>query len=219
MRKIINIFLCMVLVCTVFSLSISAKNETPPEITDEENDVTGSLINHPVLLNILKRIGIINVQSFEFMDVTAANFYENKNEPDFLYVLIRINNLEYISLRTIYAIRWTFDGKHFAAGCHTHSNGEFKWFFAGRVFGLFDNWAYKKGLIKDISDCIIDQENNLILLKIPKVIIGDPEPGDVLTQTNAWTGLRFVREFLTFPFGGQMAIDPTPYGNDYTILY
>lgn len=219
MKRMISILICLMLVITALSLSVSAGDENDPEIQDPENDIIGTLVQHPVLFKILQSIGRMPVQSFEFMDITSAWFYESENEPNYLFASIKIKNLEYIPLRAIYAIRWTFNDKNYGASCHTYSNGVFKWFAAGQIFGLLDNWAYKKGLIIDLSDCIIDDEKNLVTLKIPKNIIGNPNPGDILTYTNAWTGLRFIAEVLTYPFGGELAEDHTSYGNNYIIQY
>jgi hypothetical protein len=207
------------LVITTFSITVSAGYEDEPEIVDDENDMEGSLVRFPILYKIFQKIGIVPIQSFEFMDIKSASFFEEEAEPDFLFASINLKDLEYTPLRTIYAIRWTFEEKNYAAGGHIHSNGEFSWFFAGRICGLFDNWAYKKGLIIDISDCEIDLDNNYIKLKIPKDIIGDPQPGEILKKTNAWTGLRFICEILTYPFGGELVRDPTAYGKEYTIKY
>ena len=44
------------LVITALSLNVSAGNETDPEIQDEENDIIGFLVKHPVLFNILQII-------------------------------------------------------------------------------------------------------------------------------------------------------------------
>lgn len=214
MKRIINILISLMLVITAFSLTVYAGDENNPEIQDQENDITGKLIQYPILFKILKTINMVPFQSFEFIDITSAWFYENENEPDYLFASIKIKDLQYTPLRTIYAMRWTFNEKNYGAGCHIHSNNEYRWYAAGQIFGLLDNWAYKKGLIKDISDCIIDYEKSLIKLKIPKDIIGDPNPGDILIYTNAWTGLRFISEI-----GGDLAEDQTSYGNNYTIQY
>lgn len=219
MKKIINILIGIMLVITVLAVNVSAGDESNPEIQDEENDIIGTLIEFPVLFQILQRIGVVPIHSFEFMDITSAWFFENETQPDYLFVAIKIKDLEYTPLRAIYSIRWMFNEKHYGASCHTYSNGEFKWFAAGQIFGLLDNWAYKKGLIKDISDCMIDIEKNIITLKIPKNIIGNPNPGDVLTETSAWTGLRFISEIFTYPFGGELVKDPAPYGSEYIIQY
>ena len=202
------------LVITALSVTVSAGDEYNPEIQDPENDITGKLVKHPILFKILQTFNIIPFKSFEFIDVTSAWFYESEAEPDYLFATIKIKDLQYTPLRTIYSMRWTFNEKNYGVACHIHSNDEFRWFAAGQIFGLFDNWAYKKGLIKDISDCIVDYEENLITLKIPKNIIGDPTPGDVLTFTNAWAGLRFISEIC-----GELAEDQTSYGNNYIIQY
>jgi hypothetical protein len=207
------------LVITVFAVNVSEGDKNDPEIHDEDNDIIGTLVRFHGLFRILQRIGIVPIQSYEFMDITSAWFSEDENEPDYLFTTIKIKDLDYTPLRAIYAVRWTFNEKHYGAACHTHSNGKFKWFAAGRIFGLFDNWAYRKGLIKDINNCTIDIEKNIITLKIPKNIIGNPNPGDILTETNAWTGLRFISELFTYPFGGELVKDPTSYGNNYIIQY
>lgn len=214
MKKIINIIICTMLVLTIFSLTVYAGDENNPEIHDLEDDITGKLIKNPILYKILKTINIVPFQSFEFIDIKSAWFYENESEPDYLFATVKIKDLEYTAFRTIYAIRWTFNEKNYGAGCHIHSNDEFRWFAAGQIFGLLDNLAYRIGLIKDISDCIIDYENNFITLKIPKNIIGDPNPGDLLTYTNAWAGLRFISEI-----GGDLIEDLTVYGDNYIIQY
>lgn len=202
------------LVMTVLSITVSAGDENDPEIQDPENDITGKLVKHPILFKILQTFNIVPFKSFEFIDVTSAWFYENESEPDYLFATIKIKDLRYTPLRTIFAIRWTFNEKNYGAGCHIHSNDEFRWFAAGQIFGLLDNWAYKKGLIKDIYDCIIDYEEDIITLKIPKNLIGNPNPGDVLTYTNAWTGLRFISEIC-----GDLLEDLSSYGKNYTIQY
>ncbi len=214
MKRIINILICLMVVITAFSLIVNAGDENNPEIQDTENDVTGKLVKFPILFKILQTINMVPFQSFEFIDITSAWFYENESEPDYLFTSIKIKDLEYTPLRTIYSIRWTFNEKNYGAACHIYSNGEFRWFAAGQIFGLLDNWAYKKGLIKDISDCLIDYEKNLITLKIPKNIIGNPNPGDVLTYTNAWAGLRFISEIF-----GELAQDFTSHGNNYIIQF
>jgi len=219
MKKVLNILICFTLVITAFSLPVSAGYEDNPEIEDDENDIEGALVRFPILFKLFEKIRIVPTQSLEFIDIKSAWFFEEESEPDFLFASINLKELEYSPLRAIYSIRWTFKEKNYAAGGHIHSDGDFSWFFAGRIFGLFDNWAYKKGLIIDIYDCEIDLENNIITLKIPKEIIGSPNPGDVLTKTNAWTGLRFICEILTYPFGGELVRDTTSYGKDYTIQY
>jgi hypothetical protein len=219
MKRKENIIIIFMLLFGLFSQSVNAINDSNPEITDELNDVFGPLIEHPNLFNILKVLSIIDMDTFDFMDIESADIYEDENEPQYLFASLKIKDFDYSNVRTIYAIRWTFNDKHYFVCCHTYSNGDFKWFSAGRTFGLFDNWAYKNGLIQDISNCEFDELNNLISFKIPKDIIGNPESGDVLSYTNAWTGLRFIFEILTYPFGGEMAIDQTPFGEDYIIKY
>jgi len=153
------------------------------------------------------------------MDIESADIYEMSNEPDFIFTSIKIKDLEYIPIRVFYAICFDYNDHHYAACCHTHSNGDFTWFSAGRSCGLFDRLARNKGLTKDISDCSIDEIENEITFKIPKELIGDPKPGEILTYTTARSGLRFIYEPFTYVFGGELAIDVTPFGDNYIIQY
>ena len=50
-KKIIGLYVCMLLMTTIVPLSGMASNENNPESVDYENDYLGSLINHPFLVN------------------------------------------------------------------------------------------------------------------------------------------------------------------------
>jgi len=217
--KILNFLIIAIVSMTAFISILSAGNNNEPEISDEQDDVIGTLIEKPNLLIIFQRFGIIDFESYDFMDIISASFYENSNEPEYLFAEIKIKELEHESLRVIYAIRWEYNEKFYGVTCHSYSNGNFIWFAAGRIFGLFDNLAYKNDLIQDISDCEFNTNSDSIIFKIPKDLIGNPQSGDILTNTNGWTGLRFVFEPFTYLFGGELAIDPTSIGNDYIIKY
>ena len=72
-----------------------------------------------------------------------------------------------------------------------------------------------------MNECIgtFDEETDIVTWKVIKSNIGDPEPGDVLTEPWAWTGLRHRFELLTVIFFlGEIAKDYA-LGNDYIIQY
>jgi hypothetical protein len=211
MKKIFGIFMCMLLVATVFSVPALAGDEENPEIVDETNDLFGIFARNPKVLNFFKSLKIFDMESFDFMDITSAWFYENPDQQDYLYTAIKLKNLDFINQRTIYAMHWIFNGKTYAVGVHVYSNGEVQSFFGGRTFGRF-------GPYNDISG-FFDLDNDIVTFEIPKDIIGNPEPGDILTRTDAWTGLRFIFEPATIPLGGEVAKDWAGYGLDYTIEY
>ena len=65
-----------------------------------------------------------------------------------------------------------------------------------------------------------DMENSIVTFNIPKACIGHPKPGDVLTESSAWEGLRFTKETLiTVGLIGELAKDWAGYGTNYIIQY
>jgi hypothetical protein len=217
MKKIIIIlFIVMLLLSVPFSTIISAGSEEDPEIVDETDDLFGIFILEPKICTFFTELNIFNMESFDFMDITSAWFYENPDEPDYLFSVIKLKNLEFINQRTIYAMHWEFNDKYYAVGVHVHSNGDTIGFIAGETFGLFNKNRY--GPYYNATG-IFDIENDKVIFKISKDVIGNLEPGDILTNTDAWTGLRFKYEALTIPFGGEVAKDWAGYGSDYVIQY
>jgi hypothetical protein len=213
MKKISGIFICMLLIISFLSVTdtVLAGNKEDPEIVDEIDDLFGTFIRNPKIFNIFKTFKIFNIENFDFMDIKSAWFYESPDQPDNLCCAIEIKNLEFIKQRTIYAMHWKFNDNSYAVGVHVYTNGEIQSFFAGRTIGRWGKYYEISGNF--------DLENNIVTFETPKSIIGNPEPGDVLTKTDAWTGLRFIFEPATIPLGGEVAKDWAGYGSDYTIKY
>lgn len=235
MKKIIGMFVCVLLITTTLQITgtaivdIKARNETKdflgytfgytdilssmmgdeedPEITDEENDVVGPLVASPILFKLLTTFGVLDIESLDFVDITSAWFYENSDEPDYLYAAIKLKDLEFNNQRTIYSIFWTYDEKEWVAAVHVLSNGGIA------MFGVTTEWASLE------IDGAFDTDNNIVAFQIPKDYVGNPEPGDALTLPNAWAGLRFEKETLITVLIGELATDWTGYGRDYTIQY
>ena len=216
MKKLIGILICTLLIINILPMCVIAGDEQNPEIVDETNDLYGLFAIKPNVYNFFTKFNIFNMESFDFMDITSAWFYENPDKPDYLYTAIKLKNLEFINQRTIYAMHWEFKDKNYAVGVHVYSNGTTKGFFAGETFGIFNKYRY--GPYYNASG-LFDIDNDLVIFEISKDVIGNPEPGDKLTNTDAWTGLRFIFEPLTIPFGGEVAKDGTGYGEDYIIQY
>ena len=212
--KIVCLFVFMLLITTILPLTAMAGDEQNPEIVDETDDLFGIFALKPNVYNFFTKSKIFNMESFDFMDITKAWFYEKPDKPDYLYTAIKLKNLEFINQRTIYAMHWEFEGKNYAVGVHVYSNGEIQGFFAGETFGIFNRY----GPYHNASGSF-DLDNDLVIFEISKDVIGNPEPGDILTRTDAWTGLRFIFEALTIPLGGEVAKDWAGYGADYTIKY
>jgi len=213
-RKIIGIFICALLITTIIPITAMAGDEQNPEILDETDDLFGIFTTNQKILNFFTKLKIFNIESFDFMDITSAWFYENPDKPDNLYTAIKLKNLDFINQRVIYSMHWVFEEKNYAVGVHVISNGEITGFFAGETFGIFN----RLGPYHDANGSF-DLNDDTVIFEIPKNVIGNPEPGNILTRTDAWAGLRFIFEPLTIPLGGEVAKDWAGYGKDYIIQY
>ena len=211
MKKLFKILL-MLLVTMIISSSglVFAGDEQNPEIIDDEDDIFGPLIIDPSLFVRMQTIGRLkDIENFDFIDIVSAWFYENADEPDYLYTTVKLKNLEFKDDRGVYAMHWKYNDIAYGAGVHTYSNGDYQGFFAGES---------PRGAYNDI-DGSFDIVNDKVIFRIPKLLIGYPSKGDILTETDAWTALRFKFEPSTWPYGGELAKDWAGYGKDYTIQY
>jgi hypothetical protein len=215
-RKIVGLFICMLMITTVIPLTAMAGDENDPEIIDEENDCFGPLITLPFQLKFLQIFGILPIDSFDFIDIVSAWFYENSNEPDYLYAAVKLKDLIVIKQDAIYTASWFCNGRGYVVGSHISNNGERTSCQVGLLTWINrDNHA---------AEATYDFEKNIVTFKFSKEYIGNPNPGDVLTKTSAWTGLRLNLEPLTLLFGsGELAKDGAPNnatsGKDYVIQY
>ncbi len=168
-----------------------------PEIIDDEGDVFG-LLSY-----------IFPQEAFGFLDIVTAWFYENPNEPDYLYVTIKLNDLDFKSWHTIYSMQWTYNGVKQGVSVHTREKGAVASFF---VTSGEDGYAI---------DGSLDAENDIVTFQIPKNMIGDPKPGDVLTNPETLTSLRLgKRDHLLFMILiGELAKDYAGNGKNYIIQY
>ena len=130
MKKIIGIFICMLLIISFLSITdtVLAGNEEDPEIVDEIDDIFGTFIRNPRIFNFFKALKIFNIDNFDFMDIKSAWFYESPDQQDTLCCAIELKNLEFINQRTIYAMHWKFNQNSYAVGVHVYKNGEIQYF-------------------------------------------------------------------------------------------
>jgi hypothetical protein len=219
MKKIIVIILISLLF--VLSFKVLAGDINDPEIVDEEDDLFGSFIDHPIRFQIFQSIGLLTMDSFSFMDIKSAWFFEKSDEPNYLFASLYVKDLDVISQRVVYTIHWTFDGVRYAVGSHIYNNGKNSSCKVGfdRHLSIFCN--FKDG------ESYYDFENDIITFKFKKEYAGNLQQGDVLTNTFAWTALRFNFERMTILFSdGELVKDAAPfienskdYGRYYVIKY
>jgi len=218
-NKIFSILVSMLLVILIFSTNAIAGSEEDPEITDNYDDQFGALIEYPTRLRTRIALILLQMDSFDFIDIDSAWFYENEGESEYLYTSLKVKDLMMNSQRAIYSIHWTFNGIRYAIGSHLYNNGLNYSCFVGLDRRFNPKW-------KD-ADVSYDFESNIVTFKINKVDIGNPQPGDILTRTFAWTALRFNFEPLCLLFSdGELVKDGAPfiesydeYGRDYIIKY
>jgi len=218
-RKIVGIVFCMLLITTTLPIIAMAGDENDPEIRDNLNDQFGALVEYPTRIRTRIALTLLQMNSFDFIDIDSAWFYENEFESDYLYTALKLKDLNINTQRAIYSIHWTFNGVAYSVGSHLYNNGQNYSGFVGLDKRYNFNWQD--------AEVTYDFDRNIVTFKMEKKYIGDPQPGDLLIKTFAWTGLRFNFEPLSLLFSdGELVKDGAPfrenneeYGRNYQILY
>lgn len=211
--------ICMMMIIMLLPFTVIADEKNDPEITDNLNDQYGALLEYPDRIRTWIALALLHLDSFDFVDIESAWFYENESEPDCLYAALKIKDLLTNPHRAIYSIHFTFEGVAYAVGSHLINNEQNSSAFVGLDKRINFNW-------KD-AEVTYDFEQNIVTFKLKKEYIGDPQPGDILTKTFAWTALRFKVELFSLLFSdGELVKDYAPvienneeYGKDYEIQY
>jgi hypothetical protein len=200
-KKIIGIFICMLFISTTIPITgiVLAGDEQNPEITDDEND----MFKHPYFY--------VPEKSLKAIDILSAWFYENQNESDYLLIAVKVVDLNYLLFyRSTYAVEWWGQDDYvYTASLATQFRGLFS------LAVVLRSYPNKVNLISTS----FDKENNIVIFKIPKNLIGDPKPGDILKRTRASTGITFFGYYLDL----YLALDTAPNfqssGKNYIIQY
>lgn len=169
MKKIIGILVCTLFITIIFPINSIAGDQNDPEIVDNIGDTPLSLL-----------------------DIEAAWFYEKADEPDYLFTAMKINFLKE-NYNAVFSICWSFDGKKYAAGVNTFYSRD-------TIFrcGLPKRATYFQWNRMPRCEGIFDTEEKVITWKILKSSIGNPQQGDVLTNTKANAVPGFPVSFLYF---------------------
>lgn len=204
-RKIIGIFVCSLLITTILPITgtVIAGDEDDPEITDSERDIVGPL-EFSVLPNVLYPI-------FHNIDILSGWFHENPEDPSVLLVSLKVHVLTFRSLLNTYVVWWRYNDVDYFALFNTHTNGGFQVAAAG----YFD----ETGEYGETVAFSLDHNKNIITFTVPKTVIGNPGPGDVLEYPWIWTAARFQNQFLSRLYSGELGKDYTNPGRSYVIQY
>jgi hypothetical protein len=185
-------------VILMISSSATALGHSDPLITDEIGDVSGSLSF------------LFPQKTWAFLDIESAWLYETSTEPDNLYASIKVSDLTLRRWHTIYTFCWEYNGVFCAANVHLGLKGA-----ASDFFAEYGDHTEK------ITDGILDTENDIITIIVPKSLVGDPKPGDVLTQPYILTGMRpFQKDHLILLLLlTEIGKDYAGIGKDYIVQY
>ncbi len=199
--KIIVIFVCILLLLTIVPINVMAGSEEDPEIEDETGD------------------------AFGYIDIESVWFYEKQEEPDILYISMKIFNSSETRFQQTFAVFWSFKNIKYAVSLHLG--------FSFDEWMQFNSGIYRRKSYSRINGTY-DFYTGVITWKIPKTNIGNPEKNDILTDTwsNAFRRLgfigrigftRYILDSIIFRiFGNNMwdyAPDKGTYGRNYTIKY
>jgi hypothetical protein len=91
-KKIIGVFVCMLLITTILPLSALAGDEENPEITDVAGD------------------------AFGYIDINSVWFFEKEETPEFLFVSMKINEPSKIVPQQTFAVFWTYNNIEYSCG-------------------------------------------------------------------------------------------------------
>ena len=174
-KKIIPILISMLFIFTIFSMNALGGSEDNPEVEDRIGDVK--------LFGFIPFFPQIN---FKYADIVSAWIYEEENNPDFLYMSLKIRDLKDTTDKydAIYVIGWTFNNIQYSAGVHIFPDGP-----TPLTAGSLDEEGndYVDFVICDGS---IDSVNDIITWIIPKNAIGNPITGLKITNIVPHTHLR-----------------------------
>jgi len=195
-KKIIGIFICTLLITTILPITgtVFAGDEENPEIVDGTGDT-----------------------DLGFLDIESAWFYEKADEPDYLFTALKIKDLKE-AFNAVFSIRWAYNDVVYVSGLSTYYYKDKE--FRGGLRQRATYWQWKS-----MPECIgiFDQNTDIITWKMLKSNIGNPQKGDVLTNTEASAVAGFPFSFIYF-FTGKDYRDFAPdnygdYGQDYIIQY
>jgi hypothetical protein len=163
--------------------------------------------------------------AFGYIDIDSVWFFEKTETPQFLFVSMKINEPSKFIPQQTFAAFWKYNNIEYSCGL-------------GVGFS-FDDWKQFDVVIYNDVEIInangtYNLETGIITCEIPKAIIGNPQTGDVLTDTwsNAFRRLGFIGRIgftrtvldtiILLVFGNNMwdyAPERGEHGLDYVIQY
>jgi hypothetical protein len=162
-----------------------------------------------------------NEDAKKFINILSAWFYEISDQPEYLYIGLKIEDLRASFFGGCYEVLWTYNDIRYAV------HGEIDTIIPFQI-----GWKcgeYKRGSGRDLSnmpfcDASFDRNSGIIIWKVPKNEIGNPQSGSILSNTYAKSCSEIVTFFkilMIIPGLVDHAgdIEGHAYGKDYVIQY
>jgi hypothetical protein len=167
----------MLFLFTIFSINVFAGSEEDPEVEDKIRDVKLFGI-FPFLLQF----------NFKYVDIISAWIYEEDNNPDYLFMSLKIRDLEETTEKydAIYVISWTLNSVTYSASVHIFPHVPTS-LLAGPTDEERNDYVNYV-----ICEGNIDCNNEIITWIIPKDAIGNPIKGQIIENIVPHTHLRYT---------------------------
>jgi len=173
--------------------------------------ITGMFVFVLLIATVLPFTGIVSSRNEEnpeiedkpgdtrdYVDILSAWFYEDSKDSDYFWTIVELADLK-SRPHTYYYVSWMYnDTRYQTIAMNTLSGHSFS-----------GNWNFSWNSL----DGEFDYENNVIKVKVPKREIGNPQNGEKLTYTSAYS---MVEGFRGLPLFSDYAPD-CGYGMDYII--
>jgi hypothetical protein len=207
MKRIVGLFMCMLLITTTIPLIVSAGDQDHPEIADTVGDARA------------------------YLDVKKVWFYEDPSSPEMLYTTIELTKPNIIPFKQHLVVLWQMKGEYYASMLVIGYNlTQWLEFYSIIGRGQLGDPQPTSAAIKGTFDIA----NGTVTCVIPKSTIGNPAPGDMLTNTHSecfqrfrfWGRLGFapfLRDYIFDKLLKKWQLEDfapdSGYGSDYIIQY
>ena len=204
MKKYLTSLIVCFLVVGLIPQLVNAGDQNNPEITDPEKDV---LLFGQFALPFVNRF-------LKHMDILSAWFSEKSDEPNVVYLTLKLQEVKKTRLMGIYGVAWHHEGLEYAVVL-IFSHGKEN---ASGIQIEGTNYIHMQDFYT------IDDEKNTITWAVPKEAVGNLTVGDTIDSPIAVAGLRFCSNALANltkkRFGTNcIGFDITEEGKDYVLLY
>jgi hypothetical protein len=204
MKKFGIFLICSLLLGSVFMQGVHAGDQNDPEIEDLEDDV---LLFGQMPAPFINRF-------VNHVDISSGWFFEDAEDPDTLFITLKVTGYKPCKLLVVYGVFWNFNGSSYAAFAMIARGEDF------HVGIQIDETNFIE--VADMYS--INSDNNTITFAVPKDLIGDPLSGDVVENPFGIAAIRFVSDELAnlmtrFVMSNILVADLTFNGLDYIIQY